>query len=285
MLLKDLFGEPLKSNYFSRLNYEKKTKKKALFLFKTVSLLLQQSKVLKFNTNLKIIKFYGGGDVFLPSYDKFRGILNRYDVICSTPEVVYKYFTLGFLQTEDLELIIVDECHHAKKFDFMNLIFKHFIFQSYLEVPRIIGLTASPSDDNTFDKKGIENNIQDLCDNLNSKLICSEILIKEVNELKINDKNYAILPLIKNNSHSILKNQITEENKTKEIKNKNNINSFDNPENHLKDFILREFIINEYLANYLKNKFRLKNFCIFNKLQKLIYELLLLLGLFQWISR
>jgi len=274
MLLKDLFGELLETNYFSRTNYEKKTQKKALFLFKTVSLLLQQSKVIKFNTNLKLIKFYGGGDVFLPSYDKFRGIINRYDIICSTPEVIYKYFTLGFFKPEDLDLIIVDECHHTKGNDYINLIFKHFIFEAEsanVEKLRIIGLTASPSDDKTYDQRGIENNIQDLCENLRSNLICSSILIKEVDELKLNEKNYEILPLRINDAYN--SNFILKDNE-KEIDLKNeNFELQETPQSRIKEYILKELILQESLVEYLKQKYKLNNYCILNKLTKFIFAI------------
>jgi superfamily II DNA or RNA helicase len=59
MLLKEIFGEPLECNFSNRLPYPKKSEKKALFLCKTIGLLIQQAKVLKYNTNLKIFKIYG----------------------------------------------------------------------------------------------------------------------------------------------------------------------------------------------------------------------------------
>ena len=49
LLIKDIYGEPLNSNRNNIIQYEKKTNKKVLCLFKTVSLLLQQSKVIKHN--------------------------------------------------------------------------------------------------------------------------------------------------------------------------------------------------------------------------------------------
>ena len=59
MLLKEIFGEPLECNFTNRIPYPKKSEKKALFLCKTIGLLIQQAKVLKYNTNLKIFKIYG----------------------------------------------------------------------------------------------------------------------------------------------------------------------------------------------------------------------------------
>ena len=54
MLIKHIFGEPLEANAKNYVIYKKKTNKKVLCLFQTVSLLLQQAKVIKHNTNLSI---------------------------------------------------------------------------------------------------------------------------------------------------------------------------------------------------------------------------------------
>ena len=59
MLLKEIFGEPLNVNFINRITYKRKSPKKALFLCKTIGLLIQQAKVLKYNTSLKIFKLYG----------------------------------------------------------------------------------------------------------------------------------------------------------------------------------------------------------------------------------
>ena len=59
MLLKEIFGEPLECNFANKIPYERKTSKKAIFLCKTIGLLIQQSKVIKHNTSLKIFKIYG----------------------------------------------------------------------------------------------------------------------------------------------------------------------------------------------------------------------------------
>ena len=62
MLIKEIFGEPLNANVKNEIDYVKKTNKKVLCLFQTVSLLLQQSKVIKHNTNLKILRLYGNNE-------------------------------------------------------------------------------------------------------------------------------------------------------------------------------------------------------------------------------
>ena len=98
MLIKQIFGEPLEANAKNEINYVKKTDKKVLCIFQTVSLLLQQSKVIKHNTNLRILRLYGNNEksAFF-NHSKFNKTLSKYDIICATPECIYRYFTFGYL--------------------------------------------------------------------------------------------------------------------------------------------------------------------------------------------
>ena len=93
MLIKEIFGEPLEANAKNEINYVKKTDKKILCLFQTVSLLLQQSKVIKHNTNLKILRLYGNNEksAFF-NHSKFGRTLSKYDIICATPECYFWIF-------------------------------------------------------------------------------------------------------------------------------------------------------------------------------------------------
>ena len=185
LLIKDIFGEPREANINNEIKYVKKTNKKILCLFKTVSLLLQQSKVIKQNTNLKVMKLYGNsenGNLYL--HTKFKKVFNKKDVICATPECIYRYFTFGYLNENDFELIVLDECHHCKKDDYYNKLLKDFIFfkKSQCATPKILGLTASPCDDKVSSEEQLKNAIVDLCNNMNCYLECPRNIISATNE-------------------------------------------------------------------------------------------------------
>ena len=147
MLIKEIFGEPLEANAKNEIKYEKRTNKKVLCMFQTISLLLQQSKVIKHNTNLKVLRLYGNNEKSaFYSHSKFNKNLSHYDIICATPECIYRYFTFGYLKKTDLELILIDECHHCKGDHFYNRVLSHFIFDEnkFNDKVKILGLTASP---------------------------------------------------------------------------------------------------------------------------------------------
>ena len=128
------------------------------------------------------MKLYGGQDSQnTTAFHKFRSIIQRNDIICGTPETIYRYFTFGYLSQADVCLIVLDECHHAKEKDYYNLIMKHFIIENRdkehkyagdISNVKVLGLTASPSFDSEKSEEKITENIQKLCDNLNSYLAC-----------------------------------------------------------------------------------------------------------------
>ena len=187
MLIKEIFGEPLEANAKNEINYVKKTDKKILCLFQTVSLLLQQSKVIKHNTNLKILRLYGNNEksAFF-NHSKFNKTLSKYDIICATPECIYRYFTFGYLTKNNFELVLIDECHHCKGDHFYNRVLSHFIFDSNEkkenEKVKILGLTASPCEEGVLEEEKIKEKIVELCNNMNCFIECPKNILKEINK-------------------------------------------------------------------------------------------------------
>ena len=187
MLIKEIFGEPLEANAKNEINYVKKTDKKILCLFQTVSLLLQQSKVIKHNTNLKILRLYGNNEksAFF-NHSKFNKTLSKYDIICATPECIYRYFTFGYLSKNNFELVLMDECHHCKGDHFYNRVLSHFIFDTNdktdNEKVKILGLTASPCEDGVLKEEKIKEKIIELCNNMNCYIECPKNIMKEIDE-------------------------------------------------------------------------------------------------------
>ena len=190
MLIKEIFGEPLNANAKNEIDYVKKTNKKVLCLFQTVSLLLQQSKVIKHNTNLKILRLYGNNEksAFF-NHSKFNKTLTHYDIICATPESIYRYFTFGYLNKNDFELILIDECHHCKGDHFYNRVLSHFIFDENEnnDKVKILGLTASPCEEGVLEENQIKDKIIELCNNMNCYIECPKNILEELNKGK-NDK-------------------------------------------------------------------------------------------------
>ena len=189
MLIKYIFGEPLEANAKNYVIYKKKTDKKVLCLFQTVSLLLQQAKVIKHNTNLRVIKLYGNNEKSsLFNHDRFTKTIEKYDIICATPETIYRYFTFGYINREKLALILIDECHHCNGDHFYNKFLSQFIFDEGDQKDiKILGLTASPCEQGVLEENKIREKIVQLCNNMNCYITCPKNIFDlndENNELK-----------------------------------------------------------------------------------------------------
>ena len=152
MVIKDLFNEGynINSENSNRLRKVISNSPKVIFLVCEVALVLQQAEVIKLNTGLKVKEFRGGKMQNLNDYEKFRDCWQDNEVFISTPNIIYKFLSIGYLKIGDISLIIFDECHHCNQDHPYNLIMNEFYFYNKIKygsdckLPRILGLTASP---------------------------------------------------------------------------------------------------------------------------------------------
>jgi endoribonuclease Dicer len=89
--------------------------KVAFFLVDSVTLVFQQSAVLRSNLNQKVAYFYG--DLGPDLWDKrtWQKQLEAYMVIVCTAEILSQALLNGHLRIDQINLLIFDEAHHAKK--------------------------------------------------------------------------------------------------------------------------------------------------------------------------
>lgn len=131
-------------------------KRIAFFLVDSVALVFQQYAVLKCNLNQKMEQFCGDMGCDLWSKELWEKHLNENMVIVCTAEVLFQCLHHSFIAMRQINLLIFDEAHHAKRNHAYARIIKDFYAfepdQSLL--PRIFGMTASPVDARTNIKKG-----------------------------------------------------------------------------------------------------------------------------------
>lgn len=131
-------------------------KRIAFFLVDSVALVFQQYAVLKCNLNQKMEQFCGDMGCDLWSKELWEKHLNENMVIVCTAEVLFQCLHHSFITMRQINLLIFDEAHHAKRNHAYARIIKDFYAsepdQSLL--PRIFGMTASPVDARTNIKRG-----------------------------------------------------------------------------------------------------------------------------------
>ncbi|KAL8702024.1 MAG: hypothetical protein Q9201_004601 [Fulgogasparrea decipioides] len=120
----------------------------AFFLVDSVALVFQQHLVLERNVDQPIQKFCGemGTDHWAKA--TWQEHLRENMVIVCTAEILYQCLWRSFIRLDQINLLIFDEAHHAKKnHPYARIIKDYYINEADLSKrPKIFGMTASPVD-------------------------------------------------------------------------------------------------------------------------------------------
>lgn len=114
----------------------------------SVTLVFQQHAVLKANLDQPMDMFCGDMGCDLWSQERWKGHFEKNMVIVCTAEVLRQCLHHSFISIDDINLLIFDEAHHAKKDHAYARIIKDFYISSEqgCSLPKIFGMTASPVD-------------------------------------------------------------------------------------------------------------------------------------------
>ncbi|PNS18847.1 Dicer-like protein 1 [Sphaceloma murrayae] len=119
----------------------------AFFLVPAVNLVFQQQAVLSHNLNFEIARVFGAMGVDLWTKSKWDTLFDAHKVIVCTPEVLNLCLSHGFIRMDQINLLIFDEAHHAKReHPYCRIMREHFDRLDSVLQPRVFGMTASPVD-------------------------------------------------------------------------------------------------------------------------------------------
>jgi endoribonuclease Dicer len=123
----------------------------AFFLVEKVALCFQQHAVLTSNLEFPIGKFFGEmtGDVRTREFWDQQFAENM-AFVC-TAQILLDLLACSFISIGQINLLVFDEAHHAKKNHPFARIIKEYYPRTGNERPRILGMTASPVDALTKD--------------------------------------------------------------------------------------------------------------------------------------
>ncbi|KAL1868756.1 hypothetical protein VTK73DRAFT_3508 [Phialemonium thermophilum] len=125
-----------------------KQKKIAFFLVDKVALVFQQHAMLECNLDFPIQKFCGELVDHIWSKEMWDKTFAENMAIVCTADILYRCLHHSFIQMDRINLLVFDEAHHTKKYHVYASIIKDFYApaRDRGEVPRILGMTASPVD-------------------------------------------------------------------------------------------------------------------------------------------
>ncbi|EED23279.1 RNA helicase/RNAse III, putative [Talaromyces stipitatus ATCC 10500] len=119
----------------------------SFFLVDSVTLVFQQTAVLKNNLDQPVASIYGDMGLDLWNKDVWTGYFTTNMVIVCTADILTQCLLHSYITMEDINLLIFDEAHHAKKEHAYARIMKDgYLKANPASRPRIFGMTASPLD-------------------------------------------------------------------------------------------------------------------------------------------
>lgn len=119
----------------------------SFFLVDSVTLVYQQAAVLQANLSQRVEKFCGAMGTDLWNKEIWDKHFNSNMVIVCTAEVLYQCLLHSFISMQQINLLIFDEAHHAKKdHPYARIIKDFYVGTSDSLRPKIFGMTASPVD-------------------------------------------------------------------------------------------------------------------------------------------
>ncbi|KAL8861765.1 MAG: hypothetical protein Q9178_001966 [Gyalolechia marmorata] len=120
----------------------------AFFLVDSVTLVFQQYEFLKVNLDQRIECFCGEMGTDHWAKETWQKHLGQNMIIVCTAEILHQCLMRSFIRMNQINLLIFDEAHHAKKNHPYARIIKDFYItdDDQTKRPRIFGMTASPVD-------------------------------------------------------------------------------------------------------------------------------------------
>ncbi|KAM0346655.1 hypothetical protein ACHAPU_005367 [Fusarium lateritium] len=129
-----------------------KPKKVAFFLVEKVALCFQQHAVLSCNLgDHSVAKFMGDTTGIEKNKPYWDTQFSENMVVVCTAQILLDCLNNGFINMSQINLLVLDEAHHAKKEHPYARIMKEHYYGYKGERPRILGMTASPVDSRTID--------------------------------------------------------------------------------------------------------------------------------------
>ncbi|KAI1817969.1 hypothetical protein GGS20DRAFT_598297 [Poronia punctata] len=126
--------------------------KLAFFLVDKVALVHQQYRVLQANLDFPMDSFSGDNSWGILAPDVWNKLLAEKTIIVCTAEILHQCLRHALIRMDQINLLIFDEAHHAKRNHPYARIIKDFFAsaeEKHQERPRILGMTASPVDAKT----------------------------------------------------------------------------------------------------------------------------------------
>ncbi|XP_003746827.1 endoribonuclease Dicer-like [Galendromus occidentalis] len=147
--------------------------RRSVFLAPTVPLVKQQAAVIKIHVDAEVGCYFGGDTVDNWQESEWRREIEKNNVLVMVPQVFSNILNQNFINLDQINLMVFDECHAATgQSCYVQIMQNHYVKMGPEKRPRILGLTAS-----VLNKKvkttQVRSEIRGLCSRLDSTLATS----------------------------------------------------------------------------------------------------------------
>lgn len=136
---------------------------RSIFLCNTVCLAKQQVVSMKSLLPYEVALLTGEQNVDEWSKSNWDALLEKHEIIVATAQVVLDAIRHAFIKLNQINVIIFDECHHARKDHPMHELMKMFRYTDVDQRPRVVGLSGMLIGiDSTIKPETVETELQNL---------------------------------------------------------------------------------------------------------------------------
>ncbi|KAK9805378.1 hypothetical protein WJX73_008442 [Symbiochloris irregularis] len=123
-------------------------KRLTVFLAPKVDLVIQQAQVIRFHTSLQVGHYVGSMGVDFWNLQQWLEQFAKQDVLVMTYQILLNILQAAFITLDKIHLLVVDECHHVRKGNAVNIIMQEYYHNPEVQGrrPHVFGMTASPLD-------------------------------------------------------------------------------------------------------------------------------------------
>ena len=163
--------------------------KRTFFLVNQVTLVSQQKRVLERHTGVSVGEYSGTHSRNIDTWHKntWFNEFKYHQIFVMTTEIFKNLLSTGILKTDHVNVLVLDECHHAKENHSMAAVMRDFWNPSKPH-GRVLGLTAS-----VIDKKKVggrtelQSSIEKLQAILNSRLVTPLEFVNKIKDVQLPD--------------------------------------------------------------------------------------------------
>ena len=163
--------------------------KRTFFLVNQVSLVSQQKRVLDRHTGVSVGEYSGTHSKAIDTWDENRWFyeFKSHQILVMTTDLFKNLLSTGILKTDHVNVLVLDECHHAKDNHSMAAVMRDY-WNPKKPDGRVLGLTASVIDKKKVaGKADLRLSIQKLQQIMKSRLVTPLEFVNQIKDVKLPD--------------------------------------------------------------------------------------------------